>query len=121
MICAVVNRDYPLTDDEENRILKAADLVTLARSGVELDYWGDVIDAHAPEMPTCLAKQLTQIMRGALAIGMDRTAARKLVLRCARIPCRCCGSMSWRTWPRTANRALPISDRRLQISIISLR
>ena len=39
------------------------------RTGVELDYRGDVVDAHDPEMPTRLAKQLTQIMRGAVAIG----------------------------------------------------
>ena len=53
-------------------MLAAADLVTLARTGVEFDYRGNVIDAHAPEMPTRFAKQLTQIIRGAVAIGMDR-------------------------------------------------
>src|SRR5262249_46514278 len=62
----------------------AADIVTLARTGVETDYRGDVIDAHAPEMPTRFAKQLTQIMRGAIAIGMSRADARTLALRCAR-------------------------------------
>ena len=46
------------------RCCAAADLVTLARTGVEYDYRGDVIDAHAPEMPTRFAKQLTQIVRG---------------------------------------------------------
>ena len=54
------------------------------RTGVELDYRGDVIDAHAPEMPTRFAKQLTQIMRGALADRHGRTKALALVLRCAR-------------------------------------
>ena len=51
-------------------MLAAADLVTLARTGVEYDYRGDVIDAHAPEMPTRFAKELTQIIRGAVAIGI---------------------------------------------------
>ena len=61
------------TDTEVNRLLLAADLVTLARTAVEMDYKGDVIDAHAPEMPTRFAKQLLQIMRGAWAIGLERT------------------------------------------------
>jgi hypothetical protein len=63
--------------------LRAADIVTKARTAVELDYRGDVIDAHAPEMPTRLAKQLSQIMRGALAISMGRDDALRLVIRCA--------------------------------------
>jgi hypothetical protein len=58
--------------------------VTLARTGVEYDYRGDVIDAHAPEMPTRFAKQLTQIVRGAAAIGMHRANALRLAIRCAR-------------------------------------
>jgi hypothetical protein len=37
-----------LTDEETDLILAAADLVTLARTGVEYDYKGAVIDAHAP-------------------------------------------------------------------------
>jgi hypothetical protein len=75
---------YELSEADENVIIRAANLVTLARTGVELDYRGDVVDAHAPEMPTRFAKQLTQIMRGAVAIGMKRTEALKLALRCAR-------------------------------------
>ena len=65
---------YVLTDADEDAIVRAADLVTLARTGVEIDYRGEVVDAHAPEMPTRMAKQLTQIMRGAIAIGMDHGA-----------------------------------------------
>jgi hypothetical protein len=75
---------YQLRAVDEDRIAKAADIVTLARTGVEIDYRGDVIDAHQPEMPTRFAKQLTQIMRGAIAIGMRRVEALKLVIRCAR-------------------------------------
>lgn len=75
---------YELTEDDENRIVCAADLVSLARTAVEQDYRGNIIDAHAPEMPTRLAKQLTQIMRGAVAIGMSHDDALALVIRCAR-------------------------------------
>jgi hypothetical protein len=75
---------YVLTENDENTIVEAANIVTLARTGVETDYRGDVIDAHAPEMPTRFAKQLTQIMRGAIAIGMSRLEALQLVTRCAR-------------------------------------
>lgn len=74
----------PLTEAERDRLLVAADLVTLARTGVEYDYRGDVIDAHAPEMPTRFAKQLAQIIRGSLALGVDRGRALRLAIRCAR-------------------------------------
>jgi hypothetical protein len=73
-----------VTDEERDRILAAADVVTLARTGVDYDYRGDVIDAHAPEMPTRFAKQLTQVVRGAVAVGLDRRAALRLAIRCAR-------------------------------------
>jgi hypothetical protein len=73
-----------VTDDETDRLLAAADLVTLARTAVECDYQGNVIDAHAPEMPTRFAKQLTQIVRGAVAVGLDRGEALELAIRCAR-------------------------------------
>ena len=56
-----------LTEAEQERLLDAANVVTLARTGVEYDYRGDVIDAHAPEMPTRFAKQLMQLVRGAVA------------------------------------------------------
>jgi hypothetical protein len=75
---------YRLTEADETVIVEAADIVSMARTGVELDYRGDVIDAHEPEMPTRLAKQLTQIMRGAIAIGVSHDHALRLVVRCAR-------------------------------------
>src|SRR5262249_59011422 len=78
------DQGYNITDEEVEHILQAADIVTLARTGVEIDYRGDIIDAHAPEMPTRFAKQLSQIMRGALAIRMTRPEAMALVIRCAR-------------------------------------
>jgi len=69
---------------EADVLLAAADVVTLARTGVEYDYRGDVIDAHAPEMPTRFAKQLAQVVRGGVAIGMARPDALRLAIRCAR-------------------------------------
>jgi hypothetical protein len=78
------NGTYELRDDDEDRLLKAADIVTFARTAVERDYQGNVIDAHAPEMPTRFAKQLKQMVRGGLALGMHHDAAMRLALRCAR-------------------------------------
>jgi len=49
--------DYKLTEDETRRLVAAADIVTYARTAVERDYRGDVIDSHAPEMPTRFVKQ----------------------------------------------------------------
>jgi hypothetical protein len=61
-----------------------ADLVALARTAVETDYRGDPIEAHAPEVPTRLVKQLGQLMRGATAIGLSPEAAFRLARRVAR-------------------------------------
>jgi hypothetical protein len=79
-----VDDEYELTDDEIDRLIKAADIVTFTRTAVERDYRGDVMDAHAPEMPTRFAKQLAQMVRGSLALGLSRGAAMRLALRCAR-------------------------------------
>ena len=76
--------DVPMSDDESMQLVKAADIVTMARTAVERDYQGDVIDAHAPEMPTRFAKQLAQMLRGGVAIGMTREDAMRLAIRCAR-------------------------------------
>jgi hypothetical protein len=73
-----------LTADETEMLLAAANLVTLARTGVEFDYRGDVVDAHAPEMPTRFAKQLAQVVRGGVAVGLAREAAVRLAIRCGR-------------------------------------
>jgi hypothetical protein len=74
----------PLSEGELDRLVAAADLVTLARTAVDYDYKGDVIDSHAPEMPTRFAKQLAQIVNGGVAIGLDRSDAMHLAIRCAR-------------------------------------
>jgi hypothetical protein len=73
-----------LADIEVERLIKLANVVTWARSGVERDYRGDVVNAHAPEMPTRFAKQLAQVVRGALSFGMGADAAMQLAVRCAR-------------------------------------
>lgn len=72
-----------VTEDEAEVLLQLADVATRARTAVERDYRGDVIDAHAPEMPTRFAKQLTQVVRGALALGMGGDHALGLAQRCA--------------------------------------
>ena len=76
--------DLTLAETEIDRLLAAADLVTLSRTGVEYDQRGEVIDAHAPEMPTRYLRQLQQIVRGGLALGMDRLRCVELAIRCAR-------------------------------------
>jgi hypothetical protein len=72
-----------LSDEVQDRLLEVANLVTLARTAVERDYRGDVIDAHAPEMPTRFAKMLGQVVRGGLAIGMTVEEATRAAVRVA--------------------------------------
>ena len=43
-----------------------------------------MINAHAPEMPTRFAKQLAQLMRGAMSLGVPAEKAMRLATRCAR-------------------------------------
>lgn len=73
-----------LDNQEGETLLRAANLVTLARTAVWRDNQGNVIDAHSPEMPTRFAKQLAQVVLGGVAIGMEREAAMRLAIRCAR-------------------------------------
>ena len=72
-----------LTDDEMLTLLDLADVVTRARTAVERDYAGNVVFAHAPEMPTRFAKQLAQIVRGGITLGLNRTEAMNVAVRCA--------------------------------------
>ena len=73
-----------LEASEKERLVKLANVVTWARSGVERDFHGAVINAHAPEMPTRFAKQLAQLMRGAMSLGVPAEKAMRLATRCAR-------------------------------------
>jgi hypothetical protein len=84
LIANACTDDVPIRDEEVDQLLKAADIVTMARTAVEHDYQGEVIDSHAPEMPTRFAKQLAQIVGGGVAIGMSRARAMRLAIRCAR-------------------------------------
>lgn len=67
-----------------DHLLEIANLVTLARTPVERDYKGYVVDAYAAESPTRFAKQLVQVVRGGLAIGMTMDDAMRLAVRIAR-------------------------------------
>jgi hypothetical protein len=73
-----------LTDIEKGQLVRLANVVTWARSGVERDFKGAVINAHAPEMPTRFAKQLAQVVRGAISLGMPAELAMQHAIRCAR-------------------------------------
>jgi hypothetical protein len=66
------------------QLVRIADLVTFCRTPVERDFHGDVVDGHAPEAATRFGKQLLQVVRGGVAIGLDLNAAMQLALRCAR-------------------------------------
>jgi hypothetical protein len=69
---------------EEQRLFDLADLTTRARTGVDVDTRLDVIVANMPEMPTRFAKQLFQVVRGALALGLSLSEGMGLAARCAR-------------------------------------
>jgi hypothetical protein len=84
IVASISTDNIPLTSDENGQLLRAANIVTKARTGVSLSYQGEVIDAHAAEMPTRFAKQLQQIVRGGVAVGMSREYAVALALGCAR-------------------------------------
>jgi hypothetical protein len=84
LISNASTEEYRPTSTETERLIKLADIVTWARSGVERDYRGDIADVHALEMPTRFGKQLAQLMRGAVAIGMAPSMAMRLATRCAR-------------------------------------
>jgi hypothetical protein len=72
-----------LTEAEVSDVFDLADLVTRGRTAVQKDARGEPLFAHALEMPTRLAKQLVQLARGGLALGMDRGSAMAVVARCA--------------------------------------
>lgn len=73
-----------LAPDDETRLFRLADTLALLRTPVETDYREDVVFAHAPEMPTRVGKQLYQLIRGAMALGLSMDDAMALAVRCAR-------------------------------------
>lgn len=74
----------PLDEVDSDELLRAADIVTSARTAIVHDFKGEPIEAHAPEMPTRFAKMLGQVLRGGMALGMSRERAREVALRVAR-------------------------------------
>jgi len=85
IVAEVAPKEAPeLTEGERLRIFNAANLASYARTAVDTDHKGDVIDSHAPEGPARLTKQLTQLFRGLYVVGVDRSRALQLVIRCAR-------------------------------------
>ena len=72
-----------LTEQDMTLLLGAADLVTLARTAVERDYRGEVLEAHQPEAPTRFAKMLGQLVRGTLAVGGSHDQALVVAMRVA--------------------------------------
>lgn len=85
-VLAGVDASQPIevSSDEAEQLLAAANLVTLARTAAVRNTAGYVLDVHDPEMPTRFVKQITQLMRGAVAIGLRRDRALELAMRCAR-------------------------------------
>jgi len=75
---------YRPTRAETKKLIKLANIVTWVRTAVSRDYRGEIVDAHALEMPTRFSKQLTQLVRGGMAIGLTSEEAMKLAKRCAR-------------------------------------
>jgi hypothetical protein len=78
------DEDVTLSDAEDDKLQKCAEITTMARTAVERGYNGDIINAHEPEMPTRFTKQLMQVVRGGVAIGLSRNAAMKLAIRIAK-------------------------------------
>jgi hypothetical protein len=72
-----------LSDAVAERLLRAADLTTYARTAVERDSHSEVIDAHMPEAPTRFAKMIGQVVRGLMALGASDSHALAVALRVA--------------------------------------
>jgi hypothetical protein len=72
-----------VNDEEMIDLLNVADLVTRSRTAVERDFQGNPMYAHALEMPTRVTKQLVQVVRGGIAIGLPRPDALTTAMRCA--------------------------------------
>jgi hypothetical protein len=70
--------EVALDESEICRLMALADIVTWSRTAVGSG------GAHALEAPTRYAKQLAQVVRGGVAIGMSREDAMRLAVRCAR-------------------------------------
>ncbi len=74
---------FYLSGREADYLNQLAAFVTRCRTAVEGNYRGEPVQAHVSEAPGRLIKQLGQLLRGAISIGMPRTDAFALVRRCA--------------------------------------
>lgn len=83
LLAVPVPADPPKVDDTAG-LLDLADLVTRCRTPVERDYQGNPVWAHDLEAPTRFAKQLVQLARGGLSLGMTSVAAHAVAARAAR-------------------------------------
>ncbi len=98
------DRISALTDTETGVLLGLADVAARCRTAVERDGHQKPEWAHALEAPTRLAKYLWQLVRGAVAIGVDRDDAMRLAARVAADcmpPLRKRTLLDVRTHPRT--------------------
>ena len=71
-----------LAAQDRESLLGLADIVTRARTPVERDYKGNPEWAHDLEVPTRFAKQLVQVARGGLLLGLGPEAAMRTAARC---------------------------------------
>jgi hypothetical protein len=74
---------FLLTNTEATYLNRLAMFVTRCRTAVEGNYRGEAVDSHASEHPGRFIKQLGQLLRGAISIGLPRHEAFTLVRRCA--------------------------------------
>jgi hypothetical protein len=74
----------PVPRIAQNKLLGVADVVTLLRTAVMYDPQGNPADKHAREEPTRFVKQLMQIVRGGLALGIELEDSLALAFRCGR-------------------------------------
>src|SRR5438128_4752994 len=72
-----------MTGDESAYLNRLAVFVARCRTAVDGNYRGEPVDVHASEHPGRFIKQLGQLLRGALSIGLTRRDALALVHRCA--------------------------------------
>ena len=79
-----VKAEPDIDDSTVGELLRMADLVTRCRTSVERDFQGNPVFAHALEMPTRFTKQLVQLVRGGLALGMGDQRAMAVATRAAR-------------------------------------
>jgi hypothetical protein len=85
VLAEAADRPEPVVDDGAvGELLDLADLVTRCRTPVERDFQGNPAFAHALEMPTRFTKQLVQLVRGGLALGMSQDRAMAVAGRAAR-------------------------------------